>query len=73
MFGRPAPTAAAPSGTIPLPEDNVDTILARFADAGFSPAEMVALLASHTIAAAVSNPPFTVWSLFLMDIHTGRS
>ena len=32
--------------------DDVDTILARFADAGFSPDEVVALLASHSIAGA---------------------
>lgn len=32
--------------------DTVTKILARFADAGFSPDEVVALLASHTIAAA---------------------
>jgi hypothetical protein len=65
--------SAAPAGTIPLPEDNVDTILARFADAGFSPAEMVALLASHTVAAAVSNPSFAVWSTSLMVILIGQS
>ena len=39
--------------TVPEPFDSVDKILARFTDAGnFSPAEVVALLASHTIAAA---------------------
>lgn len=32
--------------------DTVDSILARFGDAGFSADEVVALLASHTIAAA---------------------
>ena len=32
--------------------DSVDKILDRFADAGFSPDEVVALLASHSIAAA---------------------
>ena len=32
--------------------DSVDTIIARFEDAGFSPDELVALLASHSIAAA---------------------
>ena len=32
--------------------DSVDTILARFADAGFSSDEVVALLASHSLAAA---------------------
>ncbi|KAF5329228.1 hypothetical protein D9619_009314 [Psilocybe cf. subviscida] len=51
-FGRPAPKAAAPDLTVPEPTDSVTAILARFADAGFSPQEAVALLSSHTIAAA---------------------
>ncbi|KAF9554085.1 manganese peroxidase 1 [Agrocybe pediades] len=52
MFGRPPPVAPAPDLTIPEPTDSVTAILARFADAGFSPREAVALLSSHTIAAA---------------------
>ncbi|CAL1707818.1 unnamed protein product [Somion occarium] len=53
FIGRPNATAPAPDLTVPEPFDSVDSILARFADAGnFSPAEVVALLASHTIAAA---------------------
>lgn len=44
--------APAPDLTVPEPTDSVTKILARFADAGFSPAEAVALLSSHTIAAA---------------------
>ncbi|TCD71207.1 Manganese peroxidase 3 [Steccherinum ochraceum] len=52
-LGRPAATAAAPDLTVPEPFDTIDSILARFSDAGgFSPAEVVALLASHTIAAS---------------------
>lgn len=51
-FGRPPPLAPAPDLTVPEPTDSVTKILARFADAGFSPAEAVALLSSHTIAAA---------------------
>ncbi|KIM42047.1 class II peroxidase [Hebeloma cylindrosporum] len=50
--GRPPPVAAAPDLTVPEPTDDVTSILARFADAGFSPPEAIALLASHTIAAA---------------------
>lgn len=50
--GRPAPVAAAPDLLVPEPFDSVDKILARFADAGFSSDEVVALLASHSIAAA---------------------
>lgn len=34
--------------------DSVTAILSRFSDAGFTAGEVVALLASHTIAAAVS-------------------
>ncbi|KAI0312758.1 manganese peroxidase 2 [Amylostereum chailletii] len=52
MLGRTEATAAAIDGTVPEPFDSVDSILARFADVGLSPAEVVALLASHTIAAA---------------------
>ncbi|KAF8191689.1 manganese peroxidase 1 [Pholiota molesta] len=52
MFGRPPPVAPAPDLTVPEPTDSVTAILARFADAGFSPQEAVALLSSHTIAAA---------------------
>jgi len=50
--GRPAPTGPADDLLVPEPFDNVDKILARMADAGFSPDEVVALLASHTVAAA---------------------
>ncbi|KDR65855.1 hypothetical protein GALMADRAFT_106718 [Galerina marginata CBS 339.88] len=52
FFGRAPPRAPAPDLTVPEPTDSVTAILARFADAGFSPAEAVALLSSHTIAAA---------------------
>ena len=52
MFGRPPPVIPAADLTVPEPTDTVTTILARFADAGFSPQEAVALLSSHTIAAA---------------------
>ncbi|KAI0268698.1 manganase peroxidase [Gloeopeniophorella convolvens] len=52
LLGRPNATAPAPDKTVPEPFDTIDSILARFADAGFSPAEVVALLASHTVAAA---------------------
>ncbi|THH18358.1 hypothetical protein EW146_g2607 [Bondarzewia mesenterica] len=52
LFGRPPPLAPAPDLTIPEPTDNVTAILTRFADAGFTAEEVVALLSSHTIAAA---------------------
>ncbi|KAJ6453706.1 manganese peroxidase 1 precursor [Mycena sanguinolenta] len=52
MFGRVDATFPAPDGTVPEPFQSVDVILARMADAGFTPAEVVALLASHSIAGA---------------------
>ncbi|CAL1709034.1 unnamed protein product [Somion occarium] len=52
LFGRPAAKQASPDLLIPEPFDTVTKILARFGDAGFSPAEVVALLASHSVAAA---------------------
>ncbi|KAI9461301.1 manganese peroxidase 1 precursor [Lactarius psammicola] len=52
LLGRPPPTRPAADLTVPEPFDNVTSILARFHDAGFAPIEAVALLTSHTIAAA---------------------
>ncbi|KAF8572682.1 class II peroxidase [Ramaria rubella] len=50
---RPNATAPAPEGLIPEPQDSVDKILARFVDGGgFTPDEVIALLASHSIARA---------------------
>ncbi|KAJ7674064.1 manganese peroxidase [Mycena polygramma] len=60
MAGRPMPLAPAPGpdGLVPEPFDNVDTILARFADAGgFSATDVVALLASHSVAGADTVDP----------------
>ena len=53
LAGRSNKTFPAIDGLIPEPQDSVDSILARFADAGnFSPFEVVSLLVSHTIARA---------------------
>lgn len=52
FFGRPNAVAAAPDLTVPEPFDTVDSILERFAEAGFNADEVVALLASHSVAAA---------------------
>ncbi|KAJ7483766.1 manganese peroxidase 1 precursor [Mycena galericulata] len=52
MFGRVDAKAPAPDGTVPEPFQSVTSILDRMADAGFTPAEVVALLASHSIAGA---------------------
>ncbi|KAJ6610562.1 lignin peroxidase LiP2 precursor [Mycena sp. CBHHK59/15] len=60
MMGRPMPLAPAPGpdGLVPEPFDNVDVILARMKDAGgFTPAEVVALLASHSVAGADTVDP----------------
>jgi len=51
-MGRPNATVAASLGTVPEPQDNVTTILARMNDGGFTPDDLIHLLASHTIARA---------------------
>ncbi|THG95732.1 hypothetical protein EW145_g7907 [Phellinidium pouzarii] len=50
LAGRPNATFPASDGTVPLPQAEVDSILSRMEDGGFSPAELIHLLASHTIA-----------------------
>ncbi|KAK0488428.1 manganese peroxidase 1 precursor [Armillaria novae-zelandiae] len=52
LLGRPEATAPSPDLLVPEPFDTVTSILARFADAGFTSPEVIALLASHTVAAA---------------------
>ncbi|KAJ7172802.1 putative versatile peroxidase [Mycena crocata] len=52
LLGRPTATAPSPIGLVPEPFDTITDVLARFAEVGFSPEEVVALLASHSIAAA---------------------
>ncbi|OCH84729.1 manganese peroxidase precursor [Obba rivulosa] len=53
LAGRPNHTIAAIDGLIPEPQDSVTKILERFEDAGgFTPFEVVSLLASHTVARA---------------------
>ncbi|KAF8801715.1 heme peroxidase [Phlegmacium glaucopus] len=59
FFGRPPPLAPAPDLTVPEPTDSATAIIERFADAGFAVPEIIALLASHTIAAAtIPGTPF---------------
>jgi len=50
LAGRPNATIPAAKGLVPLPEENVNDIFARMEDAGFSPTELVSLLASHSVA-----------------------
>ncbi|KAJ3528950.1 hypothetical protein NM688_g7924 [Phlebia brevispora] len=52
LLGRPPPILPAPDGLVPEPFDNVTSILNRFADAGFSSEEVIALLASHSVASS---------------------
>ncbi|KAJ3551315.1 hypothetical protein NM688_g4779 [Phlebia brevispora] len=53
LAGRPNKTIPAVDGLIPEPQDSVTKILERFEDAGgFTPFEVVSLLASHSIARA---------------------
>jgi hypothetical protein len=49
LAGRPKAVAPSPDGLLPDPADSVEKILARMADAKFSPSELVDLLASHSI------------------------
>ncbi|KAJ6496240.1 putative versatile peroxidase [Mycena sanguinolenta] len=49
MAGRPNATQAAPDGLVPEAFDSVTTILARVADAGLTPKDLIALLASHSV------------------------
>ncbi|KAH9934475.1 heme peroxidase [Epithele typhae] len=51
LAGRSNHSSASPDGLIPLPEDPTDKILNRMGAAGFSPNEVVDLLASHSVAA----------------------
>ncbi|KLO09934.1 manganese peroxidase 1 [Schizopora paradoxa] len=50
MAGRPNATVPAALGLVPKPEDPVDMIFSRMADAGFTPTDLVNLLVSHTVA-----------------------
>jgi cytochrome c peroxidase len=53
LAGRKNAVVAATDGLIPEPQNSVTEILDRMADAGnFTPFEMVALLASHSVARA---------------------
>ena len=55
------------NGLIPLPEDSIDRIIARMQDAGFSPAETVDPLASHSVAARDHVDSVSVCTMFSRD------
>lgn len=52
LAGRPNATIPASDGTVPEPQNSVSQILQRLDVAGFSPNEVIHLLASHSIARA---------------------
>lgn len=79
MAGRPNATFPASDGTVPEPFDDVTTILARMEDGGFTHAELIHLLASHTIARAdhvdptikavpLDSTPFTFDTQFFVEV-----
>ncbi|KAI0344617.1 lignin peroxidase [Trametopsis cervina] len=51
LAGRSNISQPSPDGLVPEPFDSADKILARMADIGFSPIEVVHLLSSHSVAA----------------------
>ena len=51
-IGRPQPKVAAPDFIVPQPVNTTDELLTAFANVGFSPEELVALLSSHSVAGA---------------------
>ena len=50
LAGRPSNSQPSPPSLIPGPGNTVDAMLSRMADAGFSPEELVDLLAAHSLA-----------------------
>lgn len=80
LAGRPNATAPSPIGLVPEPQDSVDKIFHRFADGGgFKPHEIIALLASHSIARAdhveptlkavpFDTTPFTFDTQFFLEV-----
>jgi hypothetical protein len=50
VIGRPHPKGPAPPFIVPQPVNTTDELINAFGAVGFSPAELVALLASHTAA-----------------------
>ncbi|KAF7291422.1 Peroxidase [Mycena indigotica] len=51
LAGRSNSSRPSPDKLVPEPQDSILSILLRFADAGFTPNEIVDLLVSHTVAA----------------------
>jgi len=64
LAGRPPATVPAAKGLVPEPFQPVQTLVSRFNDAGLTAAEMIALLASHTVAAQDHVDPSVAGSPF---------
>jgi len=66
FVGRANATRAAPDHTVPEPFDDLNVIFARMADAGFTPAELVHMLAAHSVGdqASVDPSPLVLGSPF---------
>ena len=52
LAGRPNATIPASDLTVPEPNNSTDEIFERMGDGGFTPAELIHLLASHSVARA---------------------
>jgi len=52
VIGRPQPKVPAPDFIVPQPVNTTDELITAFAEVGFSPEELIALLTSHTAAGA---------------------
>jgi hypothetical protein len=57
LVGRRDGTQPAPEGQVPGSRDPVPKILGAFAEKGFSPEDLVALLGTHSVAVQVSDDP----------------
>jgi hypothetical protein len=52
VIGRPPPLGPAPDFIVPQPVNTTDQLLAAFSAIDFTSQELIALLASHTVAGA---------------------
>jgi len=80
LAGRKNAAQISPDGLVPLPSDSAESIFQRFNDAGgFTPQEVVALLASHSVARAdhvdptlaaapFDSTPFTFDTQFFLEV-----
>lgn len=57
LVGRKDNTRAAPVGSVPNSRDSINNILAAFSAKGFSPADVVALMGTHSVALQFNDDP----------------